>query len=76
MIGFDDSYRSQKLYAKTILDKHGFKDLMFHRGLYLGRKNNKIQSWKDMAALKCDGMNIESHTICHTGPFSSQDWVF
>ena len=74
--GFDDSSRSQYLYAKSILDRYGFKDLIFHRGLYLDRKNKKIQSWKDIAALERNGMNIESHIISHTGPFSSQDWVF
>src|SRR5438094_2777830 len=29
MIGFDDSYKSQVLYAKPILDKYGFKASFF-----------------------------------------------
>jgi hypothetical protein len=64
MIGFDDSYRSQILYAKPILDKYGFKASFFEVCTWIG-KTKERQTWQDIAALEHDGMDIESHTMIH-----------
>jgi hypothetical protein len=64
MIGFDDSYRSQILYAKPILDKYGFKASFFEVCTWIG-KTKERQTWQDIAALEHDGMDIESHTMTH-----------
>ncbi len=64
MIGFDDSYRSQILYAKPILDKYGFKASFFEVCTWIG-KTKERQTWQDISALERDGMDIESHTMTH-----------
>ena len=64
MIGFDDSYRSQILYAKPILDKYGFKASFFEVCTWIG-KTKERQTWQDIATLERDGMDIESHTMTH-----------
>jgi biotin operon repressor len=64
MIGFDDSYKSQFLYAKPILDQYGFKATFFEVCGWVG-KNGERQTWQDVAALQRDGMDIESHTMTH-----------
>jgi hypothetical protein len=64
MIGFDDSYKSQVLYAKPILDKYGFKASFFEVCTWIGKTKDR-QTWQDIAALQRDGMDIESHTMTH-----------
>lgn len=64
MIGFDDSYKSQFLYAKPILDKYGFKASFFEVCTWVGKTSDR-QTWQDVAALQHDGMDIESHTMTH-----------
>jgi len=64
MIGFDDSYKSQVLYAKPILDMYGFKASFFEVCTWVGKTNDR-QTWQDVAALQRDGMDIESHTMTH-----------
>ena len=64
MIGFDDSYKSQILYAKPILDKYGFKASFFEVCTWIGKTKDR-QTWQDVAALQHDGMDIESHTMTH-----------
>jgi hypothetical protein len=64
MIGFDDSYKSQFLYAKPILDQYGFKASFFEVCTWIGKTSNR-QTWQDVAALRRDGMDIESHTMTH-----------
>lgn len=65
MIGFDDSYKSQFLYAKPILDQYGFKASFFEVCTWIGKTNGR-QTWQDVAALQRDGMDIESpyHDPC------------
>jgi len=63
MINFDDSFKSQSLYAKPILDKFGFKATFFEVCNYIGSNGKK--TWQDILALKQDGMDIESHTMTH-----------
>jgi Polysaccharide deacetylase len=65
MIGFDDSYKSQILYAKPILDKYGFKASFFEVCTWVGKTKDR-QTWQDIAELQRDGMDIESHTMTHT----------
>lgn len=64
MIGFDDSYMSQILYAKPILDKYGFKASFFEVCTWVGKTKDR-QTWQDIAELQRDGMDIESHTMTH-----------
>jgi hypothetical protein len=64
MIGFDDSYKSQILYAKPILDKYGFKASFFEVCTWIGKTKDR-QTWQDVAALQHDRMDIESHTMTH-----------
>ena len=61
MINFDDGHKSQLIYAKPILDKYGFKASFF---LICGRVGTHPywMNWQDIAELKKDGMDIESHT--------------
>jgi len=65
IINFDDSYKTQLLYAKPILDRYGFKATFFEVCSWID-KNSERQSWQDVAALRQDGMDIESHTMTHT----------
>ena len=64
MINFDDSYKTQVLYAKPILDQYGFKATFFEVCDWVGKPQDR-QSWPDVAALQNDGMGIESHTMTH-----------
>jgi peptidoglycan/xylan/chitin deacetylase (PgdA/CDA1 family) len=60
IINFDDSKKSQFTYAKLILDKYEFKATFFEICGIIGR-----EGWKEVAALRDDGMDIESHTMDH-----------
>jgi peptidoglycan/xylan/chitin deacetylase (PgdA/CDA1 family) len=64
MINFDDGYKSQLIYAKPILDKYGFKASFF---IVCGKVATRSfwMNWQDIAQLKKDGMDIESHTMTH-----------
>ncbi|MGB6531317.1 MAG: polysaccharide deacetylase family protein [Candidatus Nitrosopolaris sp.] len=65
MINFDDGRKSQLIYAKPILDKYGFKASFF---IICGRVGTERSSmnWQDIAELKKDRMDIESHSMTHT----------
>jgi len=65
MINFDDGRKSQLIYAKPILDKYGFKASFF---IICGRVGTERSSmnWQNIAELKKDGMDIESHSMTHT----------
>ena len=65
MINFDDGRKSQLIYAKPILDGYGFKASFF---IICGRVGTEPSSmnWQDIAELKKDGMDIESHSMTHT----------
>ena len=64
MINFDDGYKSQLIYAKPILDKYRFKASFF---IVCGKVATQPfwMNWQDIAQLKKDGMDIESHTMTH-----------
>jgi peptidoglycan/xylan/chitin deacetylase (PgdA/CDA1 family) len=64
MINFDDGHKSQFIYAKPILDKYGFMASFF---IICGRVGTEPSSmnWQDIAELKKDGMDIESHSMTH-----------
>lgn len=64
IMNFDDSYKTQMLYAKPILDQYGFKATFFEVCDWVG-KNSERQTWQDVAALQQDGMEIESHSMTH-----------
>jgi peptidoglycan/xylan/chitin deacetylase (PgdA/CDA1 family) len=64
IINFDDS----PLYAKPVLDKYGFKATFFEVCNWVEagyRKSDTTTTWKDIAALQRDGMDIEAHTMTH-----------
>jgi len=67
MINFDDGRKNQLIYAKPILDKYGFKASFF---IICGRVGTEPSSmnWQDIAELKNDGMDIESHSMTHANP--------
>jgi peptidoglycan/xylan/chitin deacetylase (PgdA/CDA1 family) len=65
IINFDDSFKNQFLYAKPILDKYGFKATFFEVCGWIGSFPISKKSWQDLAALRQDGMDIESHTMTH-----------
>ena len=65
MVNFDDGRKSQLIYAKPILDKYGFKASFFLICRRVGTQPSWM-NWQDMAELKKDGMDIESHTMTHT----------
>ena len=60
IINFDDSYVSQIIYAKPILDKYGFKATFFQ---ICGRINER--GWEDIVKLMKDGMDIQAHSMTH-----------
>jgi peptidoglycan/xylan/chitin deacetylase (PgdA/CDA1 family) len=60
ILNFDDSHRSQIDYAKPILDKYGLKATFFHVCGWIGNND-----WQQIADLKQDGMDIQSHTVEH-----------
>jgi len=64
MIGFDDSYKSQIVFAKPILDKYDFKASFFEVCTWIGKTQDR-QTWQDISVLQRDGMDIESHTMTH-----------
>ncbi|MFZ0512236.1 MAG: polysaccharide deacetylase family protein [Candidatus Nitrosopolaris sp.] len=47
-----------------MLDQYGFKATFFEVCGWVG-KTSERQTWRDIAALQQDGMNIESHTMTH-----------
>ena len=65
IINFDDSFKNQFLYAKPILDKYGIKATFFEVCGWIGKYPISKKSWQDLAALRQDGMDIESHTMTH-----------
>jgi peptidoglycan/xylan/chitin deacetylase (PgdA/CDA1 family) len=79
IINFDDSHKSQYTYAKPILDKYGFKATFFEvcNWVEAGHHNSDMTTtWKDIAALQQDGMDIEAHTMTHphiNGSLSAAD---
>ena len=64
IITFDDSRKSQYLYAAPILDKCNFKATFFSVCNYLGQDSTRM-TWDDISALQKDGQDIESHTMNH-----------
>jgi peptidoglycan/xylan/chitin deacetylase (PgdA/CDA1 family) len=68
IINFDDSHKNQYTYAKPILDKYGFKATFFEvcNWIEAGYHNKDMTTtWRDIAALKQDGMDIQAHTMNH-----------
>jgi len=63
ILSFDDNRIGDFTYAKPILDKYGFKATFF---VICGKTTDKgAMNWNDIAAMKQDGMDIESHTMTH-----------
>lgn len=64
MINFDDGWKSQLLYAKPILDKYGYKATFFIPCAKMGTTPYWM-TWQNIAVLRNDKMDIESHTMTH-----------
>jgi len=63
ILSFDDNRKGDITYAKPILDKYGFKATFF---VICGKTTDKgAMNWNDLAAMRQDGMDIESHTMTH-----------
>lgn len=63
ILSFDDNRKGDITYAKPILDKYGFKATFF---IICGKTTDKgAMNWQDIAAMRNDGMDIESHTMTH-----------
>jgi peptidoglycan/xylan/chitin deacetylase (PgdA/CDA1 family) len=65
VLAFDDSLRSQYIFAKPILDKYGFKGTFFTVCNYVGRNNDSKMNWTEIKTLQKGGHDIESHTMNH-----------
>ena len=68
IINFDDSHKNQYTYAKPVLDKYGFKATFFEvcNWVEAGHHDKDMTTtWKDIAELQQDGMDIEAHTMNH-----------
>ena len=60
IINFDDSYKSQYVYAKPILDKYGFKATFFEVCNWIRRtriRRNTKMTWQDIAELYEEGFD-------------------
>lgn len=63
VLTFDDNRIGDTTYAKPILDKYGFKATFF---VICNKTTDKgAMHWNDIADMKKDGMDIESHTMTH-----------
>ncbi len=65
VLTFDDSLKSQYIFAKPILDKYGFKGTFFTVCNYVGRNNDSKMNWTQIKTLQKGGHDIESHTMNH-----------
>ena len=68
IINFDDSHESDYTYAKSILDKYGFKATFFEvcNWIEAGYHDKDVSiTWPEITALQQDGMDIEAHTMTH-----------
>ena len=65
VLAFDDSLKSQYIFAKPILDKYGFKGTFFTVCNYVGRNNDSKMNWTQIKTLQKGGHDIESHTMNH-----------
>jgi hypothetical protein len=64
MINFDDGWKSQLQYAKPILDQYGYKATFFIPCAKMETAPHWM-TWRDIAMLRDDKMDIESHTMTH-----------
>jgi peptidoglycan/xylan/chitin deacetylase (PgdA/CDA1 family) len=63
ILSFDDNRKGDFTYAKSILDKYGFKATLF---IICGKTSDRgAMNWQDIAAMQKDGMDIESHIMTH-----------
>jgi len=65
VLTFDDSLKSQYIFAKPILDKYGFKGTFFTVCNYVGRNNDSKMNWTQIKTLQKGGHDIESHSMNH-----------
>ena len=68
IINFDDSHKNQYTYVKPVLDKYGFKATFFEVCNWVEagyHDKDMTTTWKDIAALEQDGMDIKAHTMNH-----------
>jgi peptidoglycan/xylan/chitin deacetylase (PgdA/CDA1 family) len=65
VLTFDDSLKSQYIFAKPILDKYGFKGTFFTVCNYVGNNNETKMNWTQIKTLQKGGHDIESHSMNH-----------
>jgi peptidoglycan/xylan/chitin deacetylase (PgdA/CDA1 family) len=56
ILSFDDNRKGDFTYAKSILDKYGFKITLF---IICGKTSDRgAMNWQDIAAMQKDGMDV------------------
>ncbi len=70
LLTFDDGYYDFYLNAFPIIQKYGFKAIIFLPTKYIGRNNmsfnnRKMLSWRDIRYLNNNGIEFGSHTMTH-----------
>lgn len=64
IINFDDGFKGQYEYAKSVLDKYRFKATFFIVCNYVGSKDNRM-NWDNIESLSKEGYDIQAHTMTH-----------
>lgn len=65
VITFDDGNNDFVNYAQKILDKHGFKGVLFIYPTYIMARKQRSMTWSEIQAVRKAGHAIESHTMWH-----------
>jgi peptidoglycan/xylan/chitin deacetylase (PgdA/CDA1 family) len=65
-ITIDDGYKSAIVYAAPILKKYGYPWTFFiYPDFITVNEGSGAASWKDLAELQAEGVDIESHSMTH-----------
>lgn len=65
VITFDDGNNDFVNHAQKILDKHGFKGVLFIYPTYIMAHKKRSMTWAEIQAVRKAGHAIESHTMWH-----------
>lgn len=65
VITFDDGNNDFVNHAQKILDKHGYKGVLFIYPTYIMAHKKRSMTWAEIQAVRKAGHAIESHTMWH-----------
>lgn len=65
VITFDDGNNDFVNHAQKVLDKHGFKGVLFIYPTYIMAHKQRSMTWAEIQAVRKAGHAIESHTMWH-----------